>query len=114
MQDEPRLLRYAKRMRHVPTDAEALLWRNLRAGRLSAHKFRRQQPLGHFIVDFVCFSRKLIVEVDGGQHADALAADQSRTAWLESQGFSVIRFWNHDVLQRTDLVLEEILRALEE
>jgi very-short-patch-repair endonuclease len=114
MQDEPRLLRNAKRMRHVPTDAEALIWRKLRAGRLSALKFKRQQPLGRFIVDFVCFSRKLIVEVDGGQHADALIADQARTAWLESQGFRVIRFWNHDVLKRTESVLEEILRALQQ
>jgi len=113
MQDKPLLLRHAKRMRHVPTEAEMLLWRQLRAGRLCAHKFKRQQPIGHFIVDFVCFEHKLIVEVDGGQHVQMQSRDAVRTAWLETQGFRVIRFWNNDVLQRSWFVLEEILRMLE-
>ena len=113
MQDNPRLLRHAKRMRHLPTEAETQLWRQLRAGRLCAYKFKRQQPIGRFIVDFVCFTHKLIVEVDGGQHVEMQLKDEARTAWLETQGFQVIRFWNDDVLLRRQFVLEEVLRVLE-
>lgn len=113
MQDKPRLLSHAKHMRHAPTEAESMLWRNLRAGRLAEFKFKRQKPIGNFIVDFVCFERRLVIEVDGGQHAEMQARDEARTAWLQAQGFQVLRFWNHEVLQRGDLVLEEILRQLE-
>jgi len=113
MQDKTKLLIHAKRMRHVPTDAESLLWRQLRAGRLANYKFKRQKPIGSFIVDFVCFAQKLIIEVDGGQHVDMQPRDEARTAWLQAQGFRVLRFWNHDVLRRQELVLEEILRWLE-
>ena len=113
MLDKPRLLINAKHMRSVPTEAEAALWRYLRAGRLSAYKFMRQQPIGYFIVDFICFAQKLVVEVDGGQHVELKVRDEERTAWLESQGFQVLRFWNDDVLKRRELVLEEILRVLE-
>ena len=112
MKESSHSLSHARRMRHAPTDAESRLWRNLRAGRLVGYKFRRQQPLGRFILDFVCFEQRLIVEVDGGQHVEARVVDASRTAWLESQGYRVLRFWNDDVLLRTNLVLEEILRAL--
>ncbi len=114
MSGEQRNLIYAKRMRQAPTDAEAQLWRHLRAGRLIQHKFKRQQPIGGYIVDFVCFARKLVVEVDGGQHAEAKSHDDLRTAWLETQGFRVIRFWNDELLQRTELVLDEIIRVLNE
>jgi very-short-patch-repair endonuclease len=114
MQDKEKLLGHAKRMRHVPTEAESTLWRQLRAGRLADYKFKRQKPIGNFIVDFVCFAQKLVVEVDGGQHADLQVRDEARTEWLQAQGFQVLRFWNHDVLQRRDLVLEEILRRLKE
>ena len=107
-----RSLAHAKHMRHSPTDAETRLWRNLRAGRLAGYKFRRQQPPGRYIVDFVCFEERLVIEVDGGQHLDAQLSDASRTKWLESEGFRVLRFWNDDVLLRNSLVLEEILRAL--
>jgi very-short-patch-repair endonuclease len=113
MQDKAELLANAKRMRHVPTDAQSALWRQLRAGRLADYKLKRQKPIGGFIVDFVCFAQKLIIEVDGGQHADLQARDEARTVWLQAQGFQVLRFWNHDVLQRQELVLEEILRRLE-
>ena len=113
MPGKAELLSYAKRMRHAPTDAESALWRHLRAGRLADHKFKRQQPIGNFIVDFVCFTQKIIIEVDGGQHADMQTADKARTAWLEAQGFRVLRFWNDDVLQRMELVLEEVVRVLE-
>ena len=107
-------LRYAKAMRSAPTDAERRLWHHLRARRLCGFKFKRQQPMGTYIVDFICFDRQLVIEVDGGQHTDLKARDETRTAWLQAQGFRVLRFWNHDVLQRRDMVLEEILRRLKE
>ncbi len=112
--DMQRNLMHAKRMRQSPTDAEAQLWRYLRAGRLIEHKFKRQQPIGEYIVDFVRFAQKLVIEVDGGQHADNLAYEAMRTRWLQSQGFKVLRFWNDDVLQRRKLVPDEIVRALRE
>jgi very-short-patch-repair endonuclease len=105
-------LLHAKRMRQSATDAETKLWRNLRAGRLAGYKFRRQQPIGRYIVDFVCFEQRLVIEVDGGQHLEAQLSDALRTEWLESEGFRVLRFWNDDVLLRADLVLTEILRML--
>jgi len=111
-QDQEMLVR-ARRMRGSPTDAEARLWRCLRAGRMRAYKFRRQQPIGRFVVDFACMRCKLVIELDGGQHLDRLDQDLQRTGWLKSQGFEVIRFWNDDALLRTDVVLEEILRVLE-
>ncbi|HEY5850131.1 MAG TPA: DUF559 domain-containing protein [Lysobacter sp.] len=99
-------------MRGEQTQAEARLWRQLRAHRFDGFKFKRQQPLGRFIVDFVCFSQKLIIEIDGSQHLEAMAYDQSRTAWLESQRFRVLRFWNDDVLARTELVLDVVWTEL--
>jgi very-short-patch-repair endonuclease len=113
MQQDQSMLRLARRLRHAPTDAEARLWCRLRAGRMLAYKFRRQQPIGRFVVDFSCMRGRLVVELDGGQHLERTDQDSQRTVWLESQGFKVIRFWNDDVLLRTDLVLEEILRVLE-
>ena len=110
MSDKAQLLSYAKRMRHVPTEAESAIWRQLRAGRLADYRFKRQKPIGNFIVDFVCFAQKLVIEVDGGQHTDLKARDEARMAWLQAQGFRVLRFWNHDVLQRRDMVLEDIRR----
>jgi very-short-patch-repair endonuclease len=85
----------------------------LRAARLNGLKFRRQQPIGDYIVDFVCFERKLIVEVDGSQHLDVIARDDARTAWLESLGFTVLRFWNDDVLRDTGGVVREIVWIIE-
>ena len=107
------LLPFAKRMRGQPTDAEACLWRQLRAGRLKQYKFRRQAPIAHYIVDFVCHERKLVIEADGGQHAERIGYDAGRTAWLESQGFVVPRFWNDEILRNTQAVLETILRELQ-
>jgi very-short-patch-repair endonuclease len=94
------------------TDAEQLLWRHLRAHRLNGQKFRRQQPLGPYIVDFVHFGARLIVEADGGQH-NGSDRDAARDAWLREQGFRIMRFWNHDILQNPEAVLSSILEALE-
>jgi very-short-patch-repair endonuclease len=105
------LLDTAKRLRPNPTNAENALWCHLRAHRLQGHKFKRQQPLGRYIVDFVCVAGRIIVEVDGSQHMDS-KADAERDAWLNSQGFQVLRFWDNDVLQNMDSVLESILAFL--
>lgn len=107
-----RLLKRAKRLRVEQTEAEARLWRHLRARRFDSFKFKRQQPLGRFIVDFVCFAQKLIIEVDGSQHLADMEYDQSRSVWLESQGFRVLRFWNDEVLAGSELVLEVIWAEL--
>jgi very-short-patch-repair endonuclease len=99
-------------LRVTMTDAERRLWHALRDRRLSGYKFRRQRPIGPFIVDFICIARRLIVEADGGQHADS-EYDRRRTAWLEACGWQVIRFWNNDILQNTEGVQQMILEALE-
>lgn len=75
-------------------------------------KFKRQQPIGNYVVDFVCFEKKLVIELDGGQHADQVIQDATRTCWLESQGFEVLRFWNNDVLQNMDGVWDVIVLHL--
>jgi very-short-patch-repair endonuclease len=99
---------FAKDMRSAPTDAEARLWMDLRAGRLQGLKWKRQVPMGPYILDFVCFAEKLIVEVDGGQHNESVS-DQQRDAWLRAQGFAVCRYWNNKVLGNLDGVLADIL-----
>ena len=103
--------RFAKDLRTRMTDAERLLWKHLRAHRLNGQKFRRQQPIGPYIVDFVHLGERLIIEADGGQHNDN-AADQERDDWLNAEGYRVMRFWNNDILQNTDAVLEEIFKAV--
>jgi very-short-patch-repair endonuclease len=103
----------AKVLRRKMTEAERRLWYRLRAHRFVGHKFKRQVPIGSYIVDFACLNRKLIVEVDGGQHAESLR-DKKRDAWLKMQGFEGLRFWNNDVLKNTESVLELIFVALEE
>ena len=87
------------------------MWSALRDRRLTRYKFRRQHPVGDFLLDFACTEFRLVIELDGGQHADD-PADIRRTAWLEGQGWKVIRFWNNDILTNTDGVLQAILRAL--
>jgi len=93
------------------TDAECRLWFALRDRRFAQFKFRRQVPLGPFIADFVCYGARVIVEVDGGQHADS-ARDQRRDRWLAANDFVVLRFWNNDVLRNLDGVLTALLVAL--
>ena len=103
---------HAARLRREMTDAELALWFELRNRRLAGFKFKSQWSLGAFVADFCCLSRRLVVEVDGGQHEEA--RDAGLTAWLAAHGFRVIRFWNNDVLTNMDGVLQVILAALEE
>lgn len=103
---------FAKHLRKNMTDAERHLWYHLRAYRLNGKRFRRQQPLGPYIVDFVHFGSRVIVEADGGQHHES-AYDRERDAWLRAQGYRVLRFWNHEILRQTDVVLAEIDRVVE-
>ena len=103
----------ARRLRSVPTDAEAKLWYHLRARRLNGHKFVRQEPIGPYTVDFICRDHRLIVEVDGGQHADN-ARDAVRDKWLTDRHYRILRFWNNDVLGNMTGVLETIATALAE
>jgi very-short-patch-repair endonuclease len=102
---------HARNLRRDATDAERRLWSALRDRRLRGYRFRRQHPIGDFIVDFACTRHRLIVEADGSQHSDNVA-DLRRPAWLESEGWRVLRFWNNDALANTDGVVEVILRAL--
>jgi very-short-patch-repair endonuclease len=101
----------ATALRRGYTDAERKLWMHLRAGRLNGLKFRRQHPVPPYIVDFVCVSLALVVEVDGSQHAPEV--DAARSRFLESQGLSILRFWDHDVLIHTNELLVEILEFAE-
>ena len=102
----------ARQLRRNPTEVERLLWQRLRFWQVGGFKFRRQQPLGDYIADFVCFEGLLIVEIDGGQHADQKDYDKKRDAWLRDQGFIVLRFWNSDVFQNMDGVLQVIRENL--
>ena len=89
------------------------MWSSLRGRQFDNYKFRRQQPIGSFIVDFVCFEMRLIIELDGGQHMENESYDRVRTKWLEGQGFFVLRFWKNQVLNEVDAVKFEILSALQ-
>lgn len=97
-----------KVLRKRPTDAEQLLWKQLRLKQIEGFKFRRQQPIDNYIVDFVCFERRIVIEVDGGQHATQYEDDIVRDTYLRRQGFHVLRFWNNKVLQNINGVLEVI------
>ena len=100
----------ARELRQNMTDAERRLWKELRGGSLGA-RFRRQAPIGPYIVDFACFQRRLVIEIDGGQHLEN-SSDATRDAWLEEQGFRVLRFWNHEVLKNPEGVLQMIATKL--
>ncbi|HEY7752079.1 MAG TPA: DUF559 domain-containing protein [Ignavibacteriaceae bacterium] len=104
------LTHLARRLRKESTDAEKLLWRYLRRKSLFGLKFRRQEQIGNYIVDFVCYEKKLIIELDGGHHNqdETKINDKRRQKWLESQKFKVIRFWNSEVLKNINGVLQEI------
>ena len=104
----------ARKLRSNLTDAESYLWRHLRFRQIADHKFRRQRPIGPYIVDFVCLEKKVVIEVDGGQHAQTQTLDDTRDKWLRSQGYVVLRFWNNEVLREVEAIKEAILRALTE
>ena len=108
----PCMLHKAKALRSKPTEAEQRLWYHLRAHRFRGLKFKRQKPIGHYIADFVCLEHRLIIEVDGSQHAEQVLADQCRTAELQRRGYTVLRFWNNEVMQQMECVLEQIDRVL--
>ena len=103
-----RLTNLAKTLRKRSTDAELLLWQRLKARRLEGIKFRRQQPIDKFIVDFLSFEKRIIIELDGGQHAEVRQKDREREKSLTQAGFKIIRFWNNEVLENLDGVLERI------
>ena len=108
------LTQLAKSLRKRSTDVEQHLWSHLRAGRFEGIKFRRQHPIGQYIVDFVCLERKLIIELDGGHHAlpEEMLKDKQRNGWLEDEGYTVVRFWDNEVLMNTTGVLEVIRERL--
>jgi very-short-patch-repair endonuclease len=105
-EDHPRALRNA------PADVESRLWQRLRGRQIENCKFRRQHPFGDYILDFVCLERKIVVELDGGQHVHASDYDGKRSRFLEQAGYVVLRFWNNEILENMEGVLEVILRAL--
>jgi very-short-patch-repair endonuclease len=107
-----RTVRVERRLRGQQTDAERKLWFALRDRRLGGFKFVRQEAIGPFVVDFICREKSLVIEVDGGQHAEN-AADAKRDTYLAGQGYRVMRFWNNDVLSNREGVLETILSALQ-
>jgi very-short-patch-repair endonuclease len=111
---DPIILDRARRMRREMTEAELKLWSILRNRALVGVKFRRQVPIGNYIADFCCLDRRLIVELDGGQHAEQEPADASRTRFLATKGFRVLRFWNDQVLSGSEFVVAEILAAISE
>jgi very-short-patch-repair endonuclease len=102
----------ARKLRNNPTETERFLWQHLRLRQLGGCKFRRQQPLGEYIVDFVCLEKRLVVELDGGQHSEQAGYDARRGAWIEAQGFRILRFWDHEVLREVEAVKEVIGKAL--
>jgi very-short-patch-repair endonuclease len=106
-----KLMDYARRLRENSTDAERLFWSRVRDRRLSGFKFKRQYATGSYIVDFACTKERLIVELDGGQHAGS-EVDKERDAQLASDGYRVLRFWNNDVLMNIDGVIETVLKNL--
>jgi very-short-patch-repair endonuclease len=109
-QTEKASKKFSRSLRKQPTDAERFLWQRLRGQQLGVG-FRRQHPFLHYVLDLVCLDRKLVIEVDGGQHAEG-QRDRSRDSALQAAGFKVLRFWNNEVLTQTDAVVEQIVREL--
>ncbi len=98
----------ARRLRQNQTDAEKIVWQQLRSRQLAGCKFRRQHPLGNYIVDFICLDRKLIIELDGSQHMETLEYDEKRSNFLQQEGFVILRFWNNQVFEELETVLAVI------
>ena len=104
----------ARELRKNPTECEQALWRHLRKRQLGGYKFRRQQPIGQYIVDFVSFEGRVVIELDGGKHSEQIDYDSKRTVWLEAQGYRVLRFWNNQVLQEIEAIKAVVLKVLED
>jgi adenine-specific DNA-methyltransferase len=104
----------ARELRRSQTEAERNFWNRVRDRRLSGYKFRRQHPIGPFVVDFVCLDRRLIIELDGGQHALDVEEDRKRSLFLESQGYTILRLWNNEVFENMEGVLQTVLSVLNE
>ena len=102
---------FARHLRRSSTEAEQALWNRIRNNQIKDVKFRRQQPLGPYTVDFICFEHRLIIEVDGGQHATTVHHDELRTNWFTQRGYKVMRFWNNEVLQNMEGVLQVIAES---
>ena len=109
-----KIVSYAKKLRKRSTDTENHLWYHLRAKRFEGLKFRRQEPIGKYIVDFVCYEKRVIIECDGSQHLAQEKKDQKRDQWFQGQGYRVLRFWDNDVLQNTSGVLEKVYQICKE
>ena len=111
---DPKPIIFARNLRRNESDAERKLWSKLRSRQFENLKFRRQHPIGKYIVDFVSIEKKIVIEVDGGHHNEQhnVENDKQRTDWLESEGFCVIRFWNSDVLLNIDGVIVKILEDI--
>ena len=115
MANSRNLVTFARKLRQNQTEAEKTIWLKLRGKQIGDVKFRRQQPIGPYIVDFVCFERKIIIEIDGGQHneSELKRKDEERTVWLEERGYQILRFWDNEVLKNINSVLQRIKEALE-
>ena len=114
MQCDTRLTEYARWLRQEMAPAERILWGALRNRRLAGYRFRRQQPFGAYILDFYCSAAKLTVELDGVSHLKRTAEDESRDAWITSQGIAILRVWNTHIFDNLDVVKEAIYRKLAE
>ncbi len=108
----PNIKTNSRKLRSELTEAETHLWQHLKARQVGDKKFRRQHPVGNYILDFACIEARLAIEVDGSQHSEMKSQDNLRTAWLETQGWKVLRFWNNEVLQNIEGVLEKVLNTL--
>ena len=102
----------ARELRRNQTEVERVFWNHVRGRRLSGFKFRRQHPIGPFVADFVCLEQRLIVELDGGQHAENVEEDRKRSRFLESRGYRILRFWNNEVFENMEGVLQTVLSVL--
>jgi len=110
---KPSIVR-ARALRKNSTDAERFLWQHLRLRQINGDRFRRQRPVGPYILDFACLEKRVAIEVDGGQHNEPGSHDHQRDEWLRKQGFVILRFWNHEVLTQIEVVKEVIWKALKE
>ncbi len=108
----PHLISFAKNLRTNCTDAERVLWQHLRGHRFLDFKFKRQKPIGKYIVDFVCFRLRLVIEIDGSQHLES-KYDLQRDQWLNNQGFKILRFWNNEIFENLAGVLNKIYAEVE-